>query len=274
MQTSSIHTLQTISTLPRLETDCLLAHVLHVDRSHLLAWPDKPLSTEQIQQFHGLTERRLVGEPLAYILGEKEFWSLPFKVNEHVLIPRPETELIVEKVLALFNPTEALSVLDLGTGSGAIAVSLAHECPQWKITAVDKSQDALNIAIANAKQNDCPHIQFIQSDWFSVLPEARFNVIVTNPPYIAPDDPHLIQGDLRFEPTTALAAERQGIADLQTIITQAKQHLLPHGYLLLEHGFNQAVKVQELLQKAGFCEIFTQNDLADHPRLTYAIAEP
>ena len=204
--------------------------------------------------------------PIAYLLGQQAFWKFNLQVTPDGLIPRPETELLVETVLKLVV-TPTAKVVDLGTGSGAIALALAHERPIWQITATDKSANALTIAQNNAKNLAINSITWIESDWFSALKGQQFNLIVSNPPYIAPEDPHLVA--LGYEPRTALIAEKYGIADLETIIQAAPKHLLPQGYLVVEHGYQQAEIVQEMMLAAGFKDIATQLDLANHPRVTW-----
>lgn len=251
------------------EAQILLSKVLNVDKSYLIAWPEKMLTDAQLKQFNDDCARREAGEPIAYILGEKEFYSLKLKVTADVLIPRPETELLVDLTQEKLNDVASPRVLELGTGSGAVAIALAFNQASWDITALDESEAALGVAQYNAKQHDCTQIRWRQSDWFEGLQSETFDVIVSNPPYIDPEDPHLSDGDVRFEPDTALVSAEQGYADLKQIISSAPKYLSTGGWLLLEHGYQQGQKVQHLLQKVGFCEIFTQNDLAGHPRVSY-----
>lgn len=253
-----------------LELELLLAHVLEVPRSYLHAWPENRVQKSQVQNFESLAMRRLQGEPMAYLLGTREFWSLPLKVSPEVLIPRPETELLVERVLAQGNSTQSSEILDLGTGSGAIAIAIAKERPHWRLVAVDKSAAALSIAIFNAQHLGIENIEFYASDWFSYFEnrQRKFNIIVGNPPYINPQDPHLKQGDLRYEPQAALISEDQGLADLKYIISEAEKYLLPMGWLILEHGFEQGAELRKLMKTKGFQQIQGFQDLAYLDRIS------
>lgn len=253
----------------RLEVRVLLGHVLGVDRTWLIAHERDPLQPEAIARYEELLGRRLAGEPIAYILGEKEFYGRMFKVTSDVLIPRPETELLVELAVARCRATASSKILDLGTGSGCIAITLALECPAAQITAVEESRAALEIARQNAAISGVD-IEFVQSRWFESLGDRQFDIIVTNPPYIAPGDPHLLQGDVRHEPAGALVAKNKGLADIEEIVAQSKQHLRPGGAILLEHGYDQAEAVRELLVKTGFAEPETWRDLAGMERATGA----
>ena len=249
----------------RLEAELLLAHVLQKPKSFLYAHPEYTPTPQEELHFNALIQKRLSGTPIAYLLGEKEFWSLPFYVNEHVLIPRPETELLVE--LALKTTTKEAVIADLGTGSGAIAIALKHERPQWTVIATDQSTEALNIAKRNAERNKNP-IEFYQGNWCEALPSIQLDLIISNPPYIDPQDPHLTQGDLRFEPKSALSAENHGMADIETIAQQAHSFLKPQGWLMLEHGYQQSELVQACLRKNEYQQIETKTDLAGLPRVT------
>lgn len=257
------------SASPRLDAEVLLAHVLNQTRSYLFTWPEQVLSDSQTETFHRLIAHRLQGRPVAYITGIREFWSLSLKVSSDVLIPRPDTELLVETALKLFPHDQALQIADLGTGSGAIAIALAHERPHWQITAADKSPAALVIARHNAERHQLANITFIESNWFSTLPAAKFHAIISNPPYIADSDPHLSEGDVRFEPQAALISSQGGLADLAKLITEAKIHLLPGGRLLLEHGYQQAQAVRNSMEQAGYRDIQHGEDLAGINRITY-----
>lgn len=249
----------------RLDSELLLAHVLKRDRTWLYTWSDRELTEQQQQQAQQLLQQRQQGAPVAHLLGEREFWSLPLQVNASTLIPRPDTETLVEWALQLALPDNA-RVLDLGTGTGAIALALASERPQWQISAVDAQADAVALAASNAKLLDL-NVTVLQSNWFAAL-SGRFDLIVSNPPYIDADDPHLQQGDVRFEPRSALVAEQRGLADLQQIIQKAPEFLSAQGWLLLEHGWQQAESVKQLLQQRGFKALQTRCDLAGQDRIT------
>ena len=251
----------------QIDSELLLACALGCNRTYLYTWPEKHLSTSQQSYFDSLLDRRVLGEPIAYVTGEREFWSLTLRVNRHVLIPRPETELLVETALGLL-PTQAQRVADLGTGSGAIALALANERPDWQIYASDLSLEALQVASDNALSNKLGNVHFSQGSWCEALPAEPMHMIISNPPYIDPQDSHLSQGDLRFEPRSALSSEESGIADIRTIITQAPAHLILGGWLLLEHGFEQAAAVRALLTTNGFQNVRTLQDLNGLDRVT------
>ena len=251
----------------QIDAELLLAHTLGCSRTHLYTWPDQVLSPSQIAFFESLLERRVLGEPVAYIIGEREFWSLPLKVNRHVLIPRPETELLVELALSLADASPH-RVADLGTGSGAIALALASERAQWDIVATDLSADALAVASENAQRLHLTHVRFHQGAWCDALPTGSFDLLLSNPPYIAPHDVHLQQGDLRFEPASALSAPDSGLADLRTLIEQAPAHLKPGGWLLLEHGYDQGQAVRNLFSDRGYTEVKTLQDINGTDRVS------
>ena len=225
---------------------------------------DHPLDGGVVGQPLGERQR---GMPVAYLTGRREFWSLPLKVNEHTLIPRPETETLVQWALELSLPAAA-AVLDLGTGSGAIALALASERPQWGVTAVDRSVEALQVARDNSRQLGLSEVCWLRSDWYTGLAGARFDLLVSNPPYVEPADPHLEAGDLRFEPSSALVAGAGGLADLASIVDGAADHLHPGGWLLLEHGFGQGPAVRRLLVEAGFSEVATRQDIGGQDRVS------
>jgi len=246
----------------------LLQAVLQVNRAHLLTHPERLLAADQYARYMDLFELRLEGEPIAYLLGEREFFGLNFEVSPATLIPRPETELLVELALERIPPHGAFRVLDLGTGSGAIALSIAHTRPDSQVVAVDASAAALEVAQFNTQRLAPGNVRLLQSDWYSALHGERFDLIVSNPPYVAADDVHLAQGDVRFEPLTALTSGADGLEDIRRIIAQAKEHLDVDGWLLLEHGYDQAAQVRALLQQAGFTEVFSARDLAGIERVS------
>lgn len=258
----------------RIEAEILIAHVLGVPRSYLYTWPEKSVSLSEQAQLNLLIQRRSSGEPIAYLLGRKEFWSIDLSVSPAVLIPRPETELIVELVLQYFPKSlQDIRVLDLGTGSGAIALALAHECPHWKIIASDYSNQALELAKLNAKNLAISNIDFYFGDWFSALDSLNaqqtvFNIIVSNPPYIAIEDPHLNLGDLRYEPRKALVSGDDGLSDLKKIIKNVKRYLAFDGCVIVEHGYAQSLCVTAMMQAEGLIRIATHKDLASVNRVT------
>ena len=265
---SASQQLQTISPSARLDAELLLADALQQARTHLRAWPDKPLEADQYWRFHHQIEQRRLGTPVAYLLGVREFWSRPFRVTPEVLIPRPETELLVEQALQACRSERPLKIADLGTGSGAIAISLALEWPLAEIHASDICPQALAIARHNAEHLGAHGIQFHRSDWFSDLGQQDFDLIVSNPPYIDPDDPHLSQGDVCFEPRQALIASDHGLHDLNLIAGQAMARLKPGGVLMMEHGYDQAQPVQTLLRQFGYADISQYQDLQGHVRVS------
>lgn len=252
-----------------LEAQILLCRAIQQPRSWLVSHDRDPLSPEQAAAFTALLERRLTGEPIAYILGEREFYSLNFKVTPAVLIPRPDTELLVELALDRIPAGHPCRVLDLGTGSGAVAISLALHRPRADVTAVDQSAAALAVAGENARQLGARNLRLLPSNWYSALAGATFDLIVANPPYIAAADPHLAQGDVRFEPAAALASGKDGLDDIRTIVQGAAAHLKPAGWLLFEHGYDQAAACRELLAQAGFEQVASAADLAGIERVTY-----
>lgn len=255
------------SPTPRLDAELLLAAALGKPRSYLRTWPERELDAEQLGLFRSHLQRRRQGEPVAYILGHQGFWSLDLEVAPHTLIPRPDTELLVETALALL-PATPLAALDLGTGTGAIALALASERPGWQVTGVDRVEDAVALAERNRQRLQLDNVRFLHSHWFSVLAGQRFGLILSNPPYIRADDRHLDQGDVRFEPSSALVAGADGLDDIRAIIQAAPQYLLAGGWLLLEHGFDQAEAVRELLATAGFSEAHSRRDLGGHERIS------
>lgn len=289
-----------------LESEVLLGFVLKCSRTYLYTWPDKKVSIDDQQHFMDLVNRRRSGEPIAYIIGEKEFWSLPFRVTKEVLIPRPETESVVEQILnrgkilreeILNRDSESgidrergrnikgdrerdgshphkIRLLDLGTGSGAIAIAVANECPDWEIVATDISESAIEVAKYNANNLTAAHIQFLVGDWFSALDHLNeikpFDFVVSNPPYISIDDPHLNQKSLGFEPKNALVSDEDGMYDIKNIIKKTLPFLLRNGYLVIEHGYTQANDVSIAMQTYGFTGVTTHKDLAGVNRVTVA----
>lgn len=255
------------SPTPRLDAELLLAAALGKPRSYLRTWPERELDGEQLTRFQASLQRRRQGEPVAYILGHQGFWSLDLEVAPHTLIPRPDTELLVETALELL-PATPLSALDLGTGTGAIALALASERTAWQVTGVDRVEEAVALAERNRQRLQLGNARFLHSHWFSALSGERYGLILSNPPYIRADDQHLDQGDVRFEPSSALVAGSDGLDDIRAIIQAAPAHLLPGGWLLLEHGFDQAEAVRELLVAGGFAEVHSRRDLGGHERIS------
>ncbi len=255
------------SPLERIDTRMLLMHGLGLTRTQLITQSEQILTTQQLTILEGLFSRRMLGEPMAYIVGEREFFGLSFHVTPDVLIPRPDTELLVE--LALQYAPEHSSLLDLGTGSGAIAVSLAHQRPDLAVCALDISAAALVIAQGNARRHlPATRLELLQSDWYQAVAGRRFHTIVSNPPYIVKDDSHLSQGDLRFEPLNALTDHADGLSAYRRLTGEAHLHLEPQGWILLEHGYDQAEAVRQLLCEAGFEQIQSWRDLAGIERVT------
>ena len=251
-----------------LDSEVLLAYLLKKNRSYFRAWPDRSLSTEELDAYQQLIERRKNGQPIAYLTGEREFWSRSFIVSPDVLIPRPDTELLIDITQQKFTPSQAFSILDLGTGSGAIAITLALEFPNASVTAVDSSTKALAIANKNSQRLNSHKVGFIHSDWFKQVPTQAFDLIVSNPPYICQTDPHLLDGDVRFEPNSALIAMDQGLLDIKNIIANAPVYLKPNGILLFEHGYQQGKPIKSLLELLGFKSIEQFQDIQGHTRAT------
>ena len=252
---------------PRRDAEILLGFVTGKARTFILAFGETPLTDEQQEQLAALLARRVRGEPVAHLIGEREFWSLPLFVSPATLIPRPDTECLVEQALARL-PAAPCRILDLGTGTGAIALALASERPDCQVTAVDLIPDAVALAQRNADHLGIRNIEIVQSRWFSALEGQQFSLIVSNPPYIDAQDPHLAQGDVRFEPLSALVAADNGLADLHTLIKDAPRYLLPQGWLLLEHGWQQGAAVREIFARYGWQQVETCRDYGDNERLT------
>lgn len=256
----------------KVDARMLLCHVLAQNPTYLYTWPDKILAPEQLQSFDHCVARRAKGEPVAYITGERGFWSFSLKTNDSTLIPREETECLVECALTMVNQSNA-KVLDLGTGTGAIALALAVERPGWQVLACDYNADAVDLAKDNAQTLNIDNIAICQSDWFTAFQghESSFDMIVSNPPYVAPDDPHLKQGDLRFEPVGALAAKDQGFADIFHIIDKARAFLKPGGVLMIEHGFEQGAQIRQQFVDSGYQQVSTKKDLSDLERFSLGL---
>lgn len=254
----------------RLDTELLLAEALTTTREFLFTWPKREVEAHSLQVFEGWFARRAAGEPLAYILGKKDFWDFQLRVNPHVLIPRPETELLVESALALFGPDSAAvrRIVDLGTGSGAIAIALARELPACQVLAVDLSEDALAVARENAARLRASNLQFRRGSWCEGLEPATFDLVVSNPPYVAADDVHLQRADLQYEPIIALVAGDNGLGDIKAIVEQSRVVLRNKGWLLVEHGYQQGADVKGIFSELGYCNIEGKQDLAGLDRVT------
>lgn len=263
--------MQSVSDSWRLDTELLLADILGQSREYLFAWPDLELNTDDLRRFEDLLDKRSQGQPVAYLTGRKSFWDFELEVDSRVLIPRPETELLVEQALLLakqFNQ-DNLHIADLGTGSGAIAIALARHDANWRLTAVDKCKEALALAKKNAVACNVGNIDFQCGSWCDGLPANHFEIIVANPPYVEAGDPHLQDDSLPYEPLMALVADNKGLGDIERIIHQSKNCLTSKGWLLLEHGFDQAAAVNGLLVEAGFTQVDSQSDLAGIDRITF-----
>jgi len=251
----------------KLDAEWLLAAALGKGTSYLRTWPDREVLPEVETRFAAYLERRRLGEPVAYILGRQGFWSLDLEVAPHTLIPRPDTELLVETALEML-PSGPADVLDLGTGTGAIALALASERSTWRLTGVDRIGEAVTLATRNAQRLGLGNVGFIESQWFSSLAGQRYGLIVSNPPYIPASDPHLLQGDVRFEPSSALVSGVDGLDDIRLIIAQAPGHLSSSGRLVLEHGYDQASAVRSLLSAGGFVDVASCRDFGGHERVS------
>ncbi|MBE0149056.1 peptide chain release factor N(5)-glutamine methyltransferase [Serratia sp. PL7] len=249
------------------DAEILLGFVTGRARTYLLAFGETPLTAEQTEQLTVLLARRERGEPVAYLVGEREFWSLPLSVSPATLIPRPDTECLVELALERL-PAAPCAILDLGTGTGAIALALASERPDCQLTGIDLQPEAVALAQHNAQKLAINNASFLQGSWFTPVAGQKFALIASNPPYIDQADPHLGQGDVRFEPGTALVAADQGLADLATIVQQAADYLEPQGWLLLEHGWQQGESVRTLLNTEGFIAVATHRDYGGNDRVT------
>ncbi|HDZ48377.1 hypothetical protein LCGC14_0035210 [marine sediment metagenome] len=260
------------SASPRIDAEVLLSHVLGRDRTWLYTWGDKACSLWEQARFAALVAARAQGTPVAYLTGEREFWGLRLATAPETLIPRPDTETLVELALSRAILSSG-RLLDLGTGTGAIALAFASEQPCWQVVGVDMREEAVALASRNAKRLAITNAQFLKSDWFSALEtleeaDRRFDIIVSNPPYIAADDPHLVEGDVRFEPRSALVADADGMADLLHLVHTAQHYLVTSGWLLLEHGYAQADKVRGALTSEGYQNVESVRDLGGHERVT------
>ncbi|WP_137170335.1 peptide chain release factor N(5)-glutamine methyltransferase [Marinomonas sp. FW-1] len=261
--------LSSVSETALLDAQLLLAHVLAVSTSYFYTWPEKKVSVRDSERFNVLLSRRELGEPVAYLLGEQSFWSLDLEVAPCTLIPRADTERLVEVALSVLDISKVNRILDLGTGTGAIALSLASEHPRSIIVGVDLVEEAVALAKRNAVRNQLSNATFMQSSWFESLEGGElFDLIVSNPPYIDPEDAHLSQGDVRFEPKSALVAENHGMADIEHIIQVAPRFMKQGAYLMFEHGYDQAIAVQKCFVEAGFIAVESFQDLGGNDRVT------
>ncbi|MGM0983816.1 MAG: peptide chain release factor N(5)-glutamine methyltransferase [Pseudomonadota bacterium] len=255
----------------RLDAEVLLCHVLGVDRTWLYTWGDREAPLVERARFEALLAARAAGQPVAYLTGVREFWGLRLATSPHTLIPRPDTERLVEAALA-YGASDQGRLLDLGTGTGAIALAFASERPGWSVVGIDLSPEAVTLARHNAQRLAIGNIDFRPGDWFEALDDENdsegFDLVVSNPPYIAEADPHLRQGDLRYEPQSALVAAEQGLADLRHLVGEARLHLVPGGWLLLEHGHGQGAEVRDALAAAGYGQVATLRDLGGHERVS------
>lgn len=256
------------SASPRLDAEVLLGHVLGVDRTWLYTWGDRTVANDSRARFEALVAARVSDQPVAYLTGEREFWGLALVTSPHTLIPRPDTETLVE-VLLEFAREAAGRLLDLGTGTGAIALAFASERPGWEALGVDRVPEAVALAESNAHRLGIANASFSLSDWFAALADERFTLIAANPPYIDAQDPHLAQGDVRFEPSSALVAEDAGLADLRHLVERGMAHLRPGGWLALEHGHDQAAAVRSLLEDSGYAAVASRRDLGGRERVTF-----
>ena len=253
---------------PRLDAELLLSHITGLTRTSFRAWPERDVPVEQAERFFALVGERASGQPVAYLLGEQEFWSLPLKVSPSTLIPRPDTECVVEAALSLELPASA-SVLDLGTGTGAIALALASEQPGWQIMASDRVEDAVDLARENSQRLGLP-VTVVKSHWFDQIPAGTFDLLISNPPYIPASDRHLREGDVRFEPESALVAGDDGLDDIRLLVTEGLNWLNSNGWMLLEHGYDQGSAVRDLFAKAGWRNMETRKDYGGNDRMTLA----
>jgi release factor glutamine methyltransferase len=257
-----------VSESPRLDAELLLGLVLRKPRSYMHAWPEQRLSVPQAEAYEVLLRRRFCGEPIAYMTGIREFWSMPLRVTPQVLVPRAETELLVERALERLESDKPVRVLDLGAGSGAVSLAIARERPNASVVGVDISSSALEIARLNARLQRLPNVEFRESNWFDAVRGEKFNVVVGNPPYVAVDDPHLECGDARYEPRLALEAGIGGMECFRAIIDRAHNYIIRQGWLLLEHGPEQHIPLRRLLEAQHYYDITVHKDAAGHDRVT------
>lgn len=261
------HCLEKVSETPQLDLELMLCHLLDKPSSYLYTWPEKQLDTERVAQLQAMLQRRQQGEPVAHIIGHRGFWRFDLEVSPHTLIPRPDTEVLVEKVLELCPQPQA-RVADLGTGTGAIALALALENPGWQVVASDFVPEAAALAERNRARLQLSNVEIREGSWFQPH-DGQYDLIVSNPPYIDPEDRHLTQGDLRFEPLSALTAANAGMADIETISTEARAFLKPGGLLMFEHGYDQGARSRALLQRLGYKEVDSAHDYGQNERVTY-----
>jgi release factor glutamine methyltransferase len=253
---------------PRLEAELLLREATGYPRSYLYGWPERPIDDSDYRRYRGLLQRRASGEPVAYILGRQEFWSLELRVTPATLIPRPDSELLVERALAMLPAEQPATLADLGTGSGALAAALARERPGWHIVATERSAQALAVARDNFRRLGLHHIETLPGDWLAPLAGRRFRCLLSNPPYLPESDPHLGLGDLRFEPRWALAAGPDGLEAIRRIVSEARPCLEDQGLLLLEHGYDQGPDVRRVLRRQGYRRVESWRDLAGRERVS------
>lgn len=266
--------LSPVSETALLDAEVLLCHCLQKTRTFLRTWPQHCPSPAQIAQFQALIAQRRQGAPVAYLTGQREFWSRTFKVCPDVLIPRPDTELLIELSLDLLPAQQASKIIDLGTGSGILAITLAAERPLASVIATDISPAALQVAQENAEQLKTGNVHLLRSHWFDNVSDRDFDLVVSNPPYIDDSDPHLKQGDVRFEPQSALVSPENGLHDIRLIAEQARQHLKNGGHLLIEHGYNQQNPVQAIFTALNYRQVKTHSDLGGNPRVTSGLWKP
>jgi len=260
---------------PRIDAEVLMQHVIERPLAWLIAYGDTIATSDHVTAFDKLINQRYAGQPVAYLTGKRDFWTLSLAVNENVLIPRPDTETLVEQALQRIPRGSSLDALDLGTGSGAIALAIAKERPKANVIAIDSQISALDVAKDNALRNEITNVQFLQSDWFTNIPKGKkFNIIASNPPYIEAADPHLERGDLRFEPEIALIADEHGISDLKRIIEQSVDYLHHKAWLIVEHGYNQADRVADLFKEHHYQNVELFHDLNNLPRCSAGQFEP